>query len=61
MIAKRRAATAREAYICDRGSGVARHTLLISERRVAMARKHTSVTAGRGFEAYAFDSKAPGG
>ena len=32
MIAKRRAARAREAYVFDRESGVARHTPLIAER-----------------------------
>jgi len=32
LIAKRRAARAREAYVFDRESGVARHTPLIAER-----------------------------
>ena len=47
MIAKRRAAMAREAHVFDRGSGVARHTPLIAERRAARAR-----------EAYGFDRGA---
>ena len=57
LIAKHLAAKAQEAYVIERGSGAEMHTRLIVKRRAAKVRE--AYVFGR--EAYAFDSRAPGG